>query len=443
MMVFIFAYLINLRAYPDSVGSHYVFLRWEKPDSMDYEVDSVKVKKSFTGYITDPEGWGHKLKPPFPDSFAAPWTYYDGIYYYFSVFSYFNNGTYALDTIRCISPAPPWVNAYYPTSGIYEGDTLLLLSTRYSSLPEGVERGIKVFSYHKGDTFADYTILPYFHTCTWGLPWDTTHYYFFYVYPHLRSFDTVVVKFISDSIRNNRGNWPLDGDYDRIKEGSPEDDFVFSFISILKGDYNRDGIIDLSDFAYFADLWYNQRNIWMKELAPYTGKIPYILVYPDSTLDFDDFSAFILMWRWSRQNQESKNLSPEGVCEIRENTLSLSLRGVRAIMIEGVESIKWEHPGLEANFENSSALAFKKPLDISGLVCSFRGNIREIKWVDSNYQLHRLIPWYTLFTEDISIIPETLNIFDVSGREVDRSHISPGVYFFRGKNVGGKIILLK
>jgi len=436
-MIILLSYLINLRSYPDSVGSEYIMIRWEKPESMDYEVDSIKIKSSFWGYITDPSGWANRLRPPFPDSFKAKTYFYDGIYYYYSLFLFFD-ATCVLETTKCISPAPPWVYACYPY-GVYTGDTLLMLSTRYSSIRGRKENGIELFSYHKGDTFSDYKVHFYRWEYSVGAPTDTINKYYFYVVPHPRSLDTVVVCFISDSLRNRAG-WPLDGNLNRIKEGSPEDDYVFSFFSALKGDYTKDGVIDLDDFSVFASLWQKRGNVFRKELAPYKGEIPYILVYPDSVVDFEDFSAFVLLWRWSRRTYIKKE-TPEEPVKMKGDTLYV--RGeIRSIAVDGVRDVEWRMSGLSFEDGEYHALAFSEPVRINGPVCVIHGYVKAIEWVDSEFCKHTGYPFYTFIVNDLSSLPFKMELFDVSGRKV-KEPSSPGLYLFRSNEAKGKIIFIR
>ncbi|HDY86979.1 MAG TPA: choice-of-anchor D domain-containing protein, partial [bacterium] len=67
-------------------------------------------------------------------------------------------------------------------------------------------------------------------------------------------------------------------------------------VTNLVGDYNHDFAIDGEDLFYFSDAWYNQDM--SKEIGPVIGTPPEISVQFDGKVDFEDLTAFGLMWNW-------------------------------------------------------------------------------------------------------------------------------------------------
>ncbi|RKZ23189.1 hypothetical protein DRQ18_01100 [bacterium] len=460
MIWFLFSYLINLRAYPDTIGSDYILIRWEKPESMDYEVDSIKIKSSHITYVTDPSGWSPRLYSPFPDSFLHKASFYNGFYYHYTFFIFTGNET-ILDTCKCVSPTPPWTLSYYPPTGTVVSDTFISAVFKYSrmSFPE---EGVRVFSYHKGDTFHYQVKLGKYEIEYTPGRLDTTHHFYFYTIPLFRSMDTVVIRLISDSIRSVRGNWPLDGNQNEIKEGSPDDDIVIKCYASLKGDYNLDGAVDIEDFAIFASLWKKERMPF-KELAPFTGTIPYISVYPDSIIDFDDFCAFVLLWRWSLQNgRRGKDGNVTEDFYFMKGRVYADIEGVRGIEVITDGELEWEIDGLNMKGEMEGkrvyAIAFTAPRNLHGSVFVLKdASFTEIKYVDAGFHSHRSLLSSSAVTLSGGRVPVPYHegeilLFGMDGRKrktlkiVDgyvNLNVPPGIYILKGKGFSAKIAVIK
>ena len=91
----------------------------------------------------------------------------------------------------------------------------------------------------------------------------------------------------------------MDGNRNGDPDGSPEDDFSFSFRTTALGDYNLDGEINLVDFSQFKDAWLSDPQDYNYELGPVTGSLPNFILTPDNKYDLKDFMTLITMWNWS------------------------------------------------------------------------------------------------------------------------------------------------
>jgi len=91
----------------------------------------------------------------------------------------------------------------------------------------------------------------------------------------------------------------IDGNKNGDPDGSPEDDFSFSFRTTALGDYDLDGEINLIDFSQFKDAWLSDPQDYSYELGPVTGSLPNFTLTPDDKYDLKDFMTLITMWNWS------------------------------------------------------------------------------------------------------------------------------------------------
>ncbi|MCK4447806.1 MAG: T9SS type A sorting domain-containing protein, partial [Candidatus Marinimicrobia bacterium] len=109
--------------------------------------------------------------------------------------------------------------------------------------------------------------------------------------------DIVTVK-LYGTIQDIFGNG-LDGDADGDPEGSPIDDYIWSFETPYLGDYNLSDMVDIADLIIFANAWMSKPQDLSKEIGPVSGTLPDFILIPDHVVDFEDFVTLARMWNWS------------------------------------------------------------------------------------------------------------------------------------------------
>ena len=116
---------------------------------------------------------------------------------------------------------------------------------------------------------------------------------YIFIPPAFSALDTITVT-LKNIIIDSVGN-PFDGNGNGIPDSV--DNYSWYFYTGLLGDYTGNDTVNSEDFAIFKNAYLSQDIT--KETGPCTGSIPYYLLIPDSIMDFEDFSTFIMMWNWS------------------------------------------------------------------------------------------------------------------------------------------------
>ncbi len=109
--------------------------------------------------------------------------------------------------------------------------------------------------------------------------------------------ETLTVKLMSGI--TDADGIPLDGNSNGDPDGSPTDDFGFSFRTTLLGDYDLDGEISMMDFTVFKEAILSEQPDYTKELGPVAGTLPHYILEPDGKYDLKDLMSLITMWNWS------------------------------------------------------------------------------------------------------------------------------------------------
>ncbi|MEE9465427.1 MAG: PQQ-binding-like beta-propeller repeat protein, partial [Candidatus Neomarinimicrobiota bacterium] len=91
----------------------------------------------------------------------------------------------------------------------------------------------------------------------------------------------------------------LDGNANGDPDGSPTDDYIWTFTTTILGDYDLDEITAFTDLILFRDAWFANPQPTYYELAPYSGQVPFLQVLPDNGLDYLDLAVLARMWNWS------------------------------------------------------------------------------------------------------------------------------------------------
>lgn len=126
---------------------------------------------------------------------------------------------------------------------------------------------------------------------------------YIFIPPAFSALDTVTV-ILKETIKDSIGN-PFDGDRNGLPDTIPE--YTWHFYTGLIGDYTGNDTITSEDFAIFK-IAYESQDI-TKETGPCEGTIPYYRLIPDSAIDFEDFSIFVMMWNWSLDNRGFSEIS--------------------------------------------------------------------------------------------------------------------------------------
>jgi len=116
----------------------------------------------------------------------------------------------------------------------------------------------------------------------------------------LPAMDNITVT-LTNGITDLYGNG-LDGNYNGLVDGSPNDDFVWTFQTTAAGDFNRDQFIDFDDLMIFRREWFHSYSQSIADIAPFSGSIPNVQVSPDGQVNFDDLMTLVAMWNWASDN---------------------------------------------------------------------------------------------------------------------------------------------
>lgn len=68
------------------------------------------------------------------------------------------------------------------------------------------------------------------------------------------------------------------------------------------GDFNGNGIVDLEDLSILSIAW--DEGDYAKNVGPIQGTIPLVTVVQDSLFNFEDLSAFVVSWNYSRKQED-------------------------------------------------------------------------------------------------------------------------------------------
>ena len=279
-----------VQTYSDTTDS--IKLSWVNPESTD--LCMVKIR-----YSTD----YYPLYPPSPDSgrllynlIANPadtlekvWAnnyFKPGVRYYFSGFSVdkTQNVSPAAHT-NCLTPKLTRVSETYPPEPVQSG-----VATWLDSVEVSFTAPVQILTLQSGVEIIGRQ------NYTFRIERENNNRYIL-IPPAFSSLDTVTVR-LSGTIIDSVGN-PFDGNGNGIPDST--DDYTWYFYTSLIGDYTGNDTINSEDFAQFRDAYYSQDIT--KEIGPCTGHIPYYMLTPDSAIDFEDFSIFVMMWNWSLDNK--------------------------------------------------------------------------------------------------------------------------------------------
>jgi hypothetical protein len=263
---------------------------WVSPPDTDFHL--VSMRYSFEYY---PE------YPPSPDSGRLAgnyisshgdtveeslWVITPGVHYYFSAFSIDQAGNFSPGVHgRCITPILTSISLSNPHTPVEGG-----LASWLDSIGVTFTAPLQMYTLENGTEITgredyDFRIE--------RLSGNT----YSFIPPAFSSLDTVQVT-LHNSIIDSIGQ-PFDGNRDNKPDSI--DDYEWYFYTGPIGDYTCNGTISIEDFAVFREV-YEEKDI-TRETGPCTGTLPYFTLTPDSIIDFEDFSMFILMWNWSLENR--------------------------------------------------------------------------------------------------------------------------------------------
>jgi hypothetical protein len=271
------------RAFPDSI-----IFTWVNPDSSDLDVIKIRYSKEYFPYY-----------PPHPDSGKPRYTFYNqspgdtffyvwksdhltpGVHYYFSGFAIDKAGNVSPPVFsRCLTPKLTKISDTYPPEPIQGGygswlDSVEVSFTAPIQLPS-LEIGTEIVGR-----------APY----SFRIEEINDRYHFI---PHsFSSLDTITIT-LRNTITDSIGN-PFDGDGNGFPDTA--DTFTWSFYTHMICDYTGNDTVNSEDFAIFKNSYLSQDLT--KEVGPCSSSLPYLTLIPDSVIDFEDFSVFVMMWNWS------------------------------------------------------------------------------------------------------------------------------------------------
>ena len=109
------------------------------------------------------------------------------------------------------------------------------------------------------------------------------------------SLDTVTIT-LSGSGINNLYGYGFDGNSD----GTPGDDYNFSYNTSMLADYDNSNSIDLLDLTQFIQALDSKDYYY--ELGPVSGSAPHLMSDPDGQYNIDDVMGLVMMWNWYASN---------------------------------------------------------------------------------------------------------------------------------------------
>jgi len=452
-----------------------ILIIWTNPD--DTTIDYVQIQMSRDTY---PDSLGYpsairKISPVHPletDSIIWYWHLVPGARYYFAVFTVDTNTTPisdTCDTSSSPSPYPPTVEVAYPNRCWTDKNIFkIVFNDTMDSI--GVIHSINILSYHNNDTLYNYyadliSRNSYRNPGNYVIS-DT---FTFVVNPYPRSLDTVIVHIKSDFARDIFG-WKLDGNYDNIQEGSPDDDAIIPFYFAMLGDFNMDDTVNIQDLNGFSEAILN--NDTTCDIGPAYGNVPYLQKEPDGVVNIEDIGVFIQMWTYSIQHFGIK--VPEGIitnndvqCEFNNGEMDIIYNGNKAftsveILLEGdIKKFLKGSAFVKDAYTLSEKIGGITVIDIANPVPILKGKLlkvvcnRDTKvWIKVFTQNNEIANAGKVYPKSIvrraSIDTVIVNItgikrykiFDITGRMVlntqtKETHIvipkglSPGIYFLK------------
>ena len=273
-------------------------LNWINPPDPDFEKVTLRYSTEFYPQFPPSSDSGRilwNITAAANDTIEKFWVssnFRPGVRYYLSAFSIDKTGNVSGGAhTNCITPALTKVDNGHPPEP-YEGTTASWLDSvevsftspvQITTLYSGVSIvGRKQYSFSiLRESGNRYILLP----------------------AAFSALDTITVT-LKGIIKDTLGN-PFDGNGNGIPDSV--DEYSWYFNTNIIGDYTMDNAITSEDFAVFREAYYSHDVT--KETGPVSGTIPYYTLQPDSTIDFEDFSVFIMMWNWSLDNRGIPEIS--------------------------------------------------------------------------------------------------------------------------------------
>jgi len=123
----------------------------------------------------------------------------------------------------------------------------------------------------------------------------------------LTAYDTVTVT-IKSGLTDLYGIH-FDGNGNGDPDAAPDDDYTFTFLTTLLGDYNQDVQISIEDFYTLRTAWLAKPPDYSKELGPVTGSLPHYHLNADHKFDLWDLMALATSWNWWFDNLAPGSIS--------------------------------------------------------------------------------------------------------------------------------------
>ncbi len=126
-------------------------------------------------------------------------------------------------------------------------------------------------------------------------------------YFYLQANDLFTVH-VSSMVKDKFGK-SLDGNSNDSSDGTPADDFMWSFRTGYLGDFSGNDTVGFEDLTLAAQYWNRSAvRTWQKtdsiqEAGPAVGSSPYFVLSPDSLFDYRDLSVFMRDWYWTYGQQ--------------------------------------------------------------------------------------------------------------------------------------------
>ncbi len=292
-------------------------VNWVNPPDPDFEKVTLRYSTEFYPQFPPSSDSGRilwNINGAANDTIEKFWvssSFHPGVRYYMSAFSIDRTGNISEGAhTRCVTPKLTKVDNGQPPEP-YEGATASWLDSvevsftspvQISTLYSGIDIvGRKQYSFSvRRQSDNRYVLLP----------------------TAFSALDTITVT-LKGIIKDTLGN-PFDGN----GNGTPDslDEYSWYFNTGIVADYTMDDIINSEDFAIFKDV-YRSQDI-TKEIGPVDGVIPYYTLMPDSILNFEDFSVFVMMWNWSLDNGGLPEITDDDI----DSLLKFSANGTELIL---------------------------------------------------------------------------------------------------------------
>lgn len=383
-------------------------------------IESLYVVRKQDRFAISPQEWWcfliTEIHPFSPYMFVDSLGLSPGYYYYYTFFTKLKNNVLMKDTIKVHSPAPPQLVSVSPVPGVSDGRIFkMAFNSQIDS--SSFFNGTSIFSYGYSDTI-------YYMKRNIKINKDSV---FISLTPIPRSNDNLIFYINSDLVCDIFGN-KIDGNWNTFEDGTPDDDIYLNYRIAPLGDFNLDYEVNTSDFAIFKNAFLNNDTFY--ETGPYYGNLPDIYCKPDGLMNYEDFNAFCVIWRWFLKNRKifvDKSVGSNII--IDENNIITNADGF--LELASLSELKINKAiNLKGFKSDTNVIVIEVSKDE---IIKYNGKVISYRLIDKN--------GYIICSGNKTIFRNDSLILDIIGRK--NYKLKKGIYFILKEKVSRKIIKIK